>query len=107
MDEHEHNESVIEVVYARPDVQEVVRLKFELGLTAEQAVRRSGLTEQHPEITQRPLVLGCYGIPIANDARLRPGDRVEICRPLRMDPRDMRKDLAAKGRVIGDVPDDD
>jgi hypothetical protein len=29
------------------------------------------------------------------------GDRVEICRPLRADPRQMRRDLVAEGRVMG------
>jgi putative ubiquitin-RnfH superfamily antitoxin RatB of RatAB toxin-antitoxin module len=35
------------------------------------------------------------------DRPLQPGDRVEICRPLRTDPRDLRRMLQASGQVMG------
>jgi putative ubiquitin-RnfH superfamily antitoxin RatB of RatAB toxin-antitoxin module len=88
---------VIEVVYALKDRQEIVRLPHEAGLTAEQAVARSGLIEKYPEIAERPLVLGLFGEAIANGRLVVAGDRIEICRPL-------RKALWSHGKVMGEVP---
>jgi putative ubiquitin-RnfH superfamily antitoxin RatB of RatAB toxin-antitoxin module len=95
---------VIEVVYALTDKQEIVRLPYEAGLTAEQAVDRSGLVERYEEIAEHPLVLGLFGEAIANDRVVEAGDRIEICRPLLQDPRAMRKALWSSGKVMGDTP---
>lgn len=88
-------EPVVEVVYATPDEQRIVRVPFAPGLTAEQAVRASGLLDALPEIAGRPLVLGVFGVPVELRHPLAAGDRVEICRPLRRDPRDRRRHLAS------------
>ncbi len=57
------------------------------GLTALAAVEQSGLLDEFPELRGRPLVLGVYGTVCAADRPLRDRDRVEIYRPLRIDPR--------------------
>jgi uncharacterized protein len=88
-------EAYVEVVYATPDVQRIVRLPLTPGLTAVQAVRASGLLEEFGEIGSRPLVLGLFGERVSPDRRLATGDRIEICRPLERDPRDRRRDLAS------------
>jgi putative ubiquitin-RnfH superfamily antitoxin RatB of RatAB toxin-antitoxin module len=87
-------ELAVEVVYATSEEQRVVRVAFAPGLTAEQAVRRSGLLEAFPDVAARPLVLGVFGLRVELRHRLSPGDRVEICRPLLRDPRDRRRELA-------------
>jgi putative ubiquitin-RnfH superfamily antitoxin RatB of RatAB toxin-antitoxin module len=94
---------VVEVVYAMPDQQPTVTVVFEPGLTAGGAVELSGLIERYPEIKQHPLILGIFGERVAADRAVEAGDRVEICRPLRVDPRDMRRMLHASGRVMGEV----
>lgn len=86
----------VEVVYATADEQPIVRLPFDSSLTAEQAAHRSGLIERYPEIGARPLILGIFGAVVRPDRRLAPGDRVEICRPLKQDPRALRRAAAAK-----------
>jgi putative ubiquitin-RnfH superfamily antitoxin RatB of RatAB toxin-antitoxin module len=93
---------IVEVVYATRDRQHVVMLPFACDLTAEAAVLQSGLIERCPEIATRSLVLGSFGKRIECGYRLRPGDRVEICRPLETDPRQMRRTLAARGAVMGE-----
>ena len=92
----------VEVVYALPDEQRVVTVKFVAGMTALEAVQRSQLRALYPEITRAPLVLGKFGVAIEHGHRLQPGDRVEICRPLQADPRERRKALARQGLVIGE-----
>jgi putative ubiquitin-RnfH superfamily antitoxin RatB of RatAB toxin-antitoxin module len=87
-------EPAVEVVYATAYEQRIVRVPFVQGLTAEQAVRESGLVDALPEIAARPLVLGVFGVRVELRHRLAPADRVEICRPLQRDPRDRRRELA-------------
>jgi putative ubiquitin-RnfH superfamily antitoxin RatB of RatAB toxin-antitoxin module len=93
----------VEVVYALPDRQRVVTLALpEAGLTAQAAVERSGLLDEFPGLRNRPLVLWIYGTVCAPDRPLRDRDRVEIYRPLQVDPRAQRRERAAhtarKGR---------
>jgi len=93
--------AAVEVAYATPDEQRIVTLPLEPGMTAAQAVERSGLADAFPQIRQRKLVLGIFGAEVEPGRRLRAGDRVEICRPLHADPRVLRRSLAASGKVMG------
>jgi hypothetical protein len=93
--------ATIEVVYALPREQRIVRLPHEPGMTAGEAVASSGLRVEYPEIDTQPLVLGVFGTRVAAEHVLEPGDRVEICRPLEVDPRDLRKLMLASGKVMG------
>ena len=86
----------IEVVYALPEQQRLVTLPLPAtGLTAQAAVDQSGLLDEFPELREQPLVLGVYGAVCAGDRKLRDRDRVEIYRPLRVDPRAQRRQRAA------------
>ena len=91
----------VEVVYATPAEQRIVTLEHSAGLTAGGAVEASGLLEAVPEIAARPLVLGVYVERVEADQPLSPGDRVEICRPLLRDPRELRRELLKQGQVMG------
>jgi hypothetical protein len=92
----------VEVVYALPDRQRVVTLVLpEVGLTAQAAVEQSGLLDEFPELRGRPLVLGIYGTVCPPDRPLRDRDRVEIYRPLRVDPRVQRRERAASAARQG------
>ena len=86
----------VEVVYALPDRQRIVTLALpETGLTAQAAVERSGLLDEFPNLRDRPLVLGIYGTVCLPDRPLRDRDRVEIYRPLQVDPRTQPRERAA------------
>lgn len=90
-----------EVVYALPERQRIVPVVLEDGMTALQAVAASGLLQEFPELAGRALVLGIFGQRVDGSRRLAPGDRVEIYRPLKADPRETRRRLAAQGRTMG------
>ncbi len=94
-------DETVEVVYATPETQRVVAVPFTPGLTAGQAVENAGLIDEYPEIQASALVLGVFGERVEQDRELVPGERVEICRPLQQDPREMRSSLAASGAVMG------
>ena len=53
--------------------------------------RRSGLARQFPDIDFDTLQTGVWGKPMARNHVVREGDRVELYRPLEMDPRDARR----------------
>lgn len=97
----ERPDATVEVVYALPDVQTIVELPHHDGMTAADAVAASGLAERYTEIAARPLVLGINGVEAGPTTVLEPDDRVEICRPLRRDPRELRAALASMGRTMG------
>lgn len=89
--------ATVEVAYALRERQRVVEIEFTEGLTAHVAVERSGLLEEFGELEGRKLDLGVFGRVVRADHPLAPGDRVEIYRPLRADPRDTRRRRAAAG----------
>lgn len=101
----EDTRHAVRVVYATLDRQQIVEIDYRPGITAGQAVSASGLAEAAPEIAAQPLVLGIFGARVDPDRPLKPGDRVEICRPLKADPRDLRRAVAASGGVMGSAPD--
>ena len=82
----------VEVVLALPDAQTLRRLVLPRGSTARDAVVASGLAADFGK-------LGIYGKVVPPGTLLREGDRVEIYRPLRVDPKDLRRARAAKKRL--------
>lgn len=80
----------IEVVYARPEAAEVRTVDLPAGATVTDALAACGL---HLEPKQP---VGVFGKRVTLEHRLRPGDRVEIYRPLAIDPKEARRRRAAK-----------
>ena len=86
------------VVYALPEQQTVRELELPEPVTVAEAVARSGLLQQFPEITERPLAYAIFGRAVAASHILRADDRVEILRPLQVDPKESRRRAAARRR---------
>ena len=81
----------VEVAYARPDSQRIVSLDVEPGTTLIQAVERSAIVDSYPEIDLDAATFGVFGkVEKQRDRVLRDGDRVEIYRPLLIDPKAKR-----------------
>ena len=62
------------------------------GATVLQALRASGLAEAFPELDMQELVVGVWGRKAGLDQVLRDGDRVEVLRPLKVDPKLARRE---------------
>jgi putative ubiquitin-RnfH superfamily antitoxin RatB of RatAB toxin-antitoxin module len=90
----------IEVCYAMSNKQELVRIKLDAGATLQQALEASGLLEKYPEIDLKKNKFGIWNKLSKADAVLRNQDRVEIYRPLIADPKEVRKQRAAEGKVM-------
>lgn len=86
----------VEVVYALPEGADAVKLRIAPGATAADAVQASGILARHPEIDLAHGKLGVYGRVVAPQTRLADGDRVEVYRPLDMDPKEARRRRAGK-----------
>jgi hypothetical protein len=93
------NEIQVEVAYALPQQQLIVKLKVPQGTTAEEAVLKSGLMQKFPEISLAQNKLGIFGKAAKNDHVLRENDRVEIYRGLIADPKGARRARAAEGKA--------
>jgi putative ubiquitin-RnfH superfamily antitoxin RatB of RatAB toxin-antitoxin module len=90
----------ITVVFALPDEQPVVHLEVPAGTTALEAALRSGLVERYG-LAAASLSLGIFSkVEKAPGERvLREGERVEIYRPLLIDPKVARQARADKLRA--------
>lgn len=84
----------IEIAYAEADSQRIIGLVAHPGITARQAVERSGIVRFYPQIDLSRLELGIFSNPCTPDTLLQDGDRVEIYRPLLCDPKEMRRQRA-------------
>ena len=94
------NQILVEVAYAKPDVQVIIPLTVELGTTLEQAIEQSGILDSFPEIDLNKNKVGIFSKLAKKDAVLREKDRVEIYRPLIADPKEVRKQRAAEGKAM-------
>lgn len=90
----------IEVVFALAERQDLIPLALPAGTTLRQAVEASGLPAKYPEIDLVKGKFGIYSKLAKPDTVLRDRDRVEIYRPLIADPKEVRKQRAAEGKVM-------
>ncbi|WP_170005768.1 RnfH family protein [Marinobacter guineae] len=88
----------VEVAYARPDKQEIIPVQVPEGTTALEAAKLSGIADIFPEIDVDATDMGVFGKVIKDPAahELREGDRVELYRQLRIDPKQARLNRAKK-----------
>jgi putative ubiquitin-RnfH superfamily antitoxin RatB of RatAB toxin-antitoxin module len=84
----------VEVVYALAGETDAVTVRLPSGATVADALRASGLIEKHRGIADARI--GIYGKVVAADTPLADGDRVEIYRPLALDPKEARRRRAVK-----------
>lgn len=82
----------VEVVYALPDNQTLIKVQVPEGSTVKDALAQSHLAEKFPELdlggTNK---VGIYGKVVKLDASLRDLDRIEVYRPLIADPKTAKR----------------
>lgn len=91
----------IEVVYALPERQVLLKVRVPAGTSLREAVKLSGIRGQFPQIDLQKDPLGIFGKKVKGDVEVKDGDRIEIYRPLLADPREVRRQLAAQGKTMG------
>lgn len=81
----------VEVAYARPDKQTLLAVRLVQGATVADAVHESGILDLYPEIPWPDVEMGIFSRKVSADRVLADGERVEIYRPLIVDPKDRRR----------------
>lgn len=90
------NVITVEVIHALPQQQFLKSLSLVQGSTVIDAIHLSGVMTTFPEIDLEKNKLGIFGRFVKPDTVLKNRDRVEIYRPLKIDPKEARRKRAAK-----------
>lgn len=80
----------VTVAYAAPGIEALVRVELRAGAVVADAVAQSGLLDRHA-LDPRGLGYAIFGERATPSTLLRPGDRVELTRPLVADPKEVRR----------------
>jgi len=93
----------VEVAYARPDKQKIICFSVPAGTTAMEAAELSGIVAEFPEIDLASAKMGLFGKHLGTKGLAGPEtyivqtrDRIEIYRPLLIDPKEVRRKRAEK-----------
>jgi len=89
---------VVEVVYADVRQQRLICIEIEAGSTIEAAIQHSGILQIFPEIDLTRQKVGIFGKARPLTELVAHGDRIEIYRPLIIDPKEARRAKAKKGK---------
>lgn len=81
---------LVEVAYAQPQRQFLRALRVPAGSTVAQVIAASGV-ESECGVDATALSVGIWSKAVARDACVRNGDRVELYRPLKIDPKEARR----------------
>ena len=81
----------VEVAYGLPHRQFLEALEVRPGTTALEAIEASGLRETFPEAVVEANGIGIFSRKVTPDHVLAHGDRVEIYRPLLIDPKEAQR----------------
>ena len=93
----------VEVAYALPDSQQIIKLEVPVGTTVGQAVEQSGIDQYFDDLCiNSDTKMGVWGKFATVDRVLNSGERVEIYRPLLLDPKELRKARAARAKAARD-----
>jgi uncharacterized protein len=91
----------VEVVYSpRAGEFDCVRVRIPFGANVQDAVRLSGVLERHAQLDLERQSVGIWGKRRELNDALRDGDRVEIYRPLTLDPKEARRQRQ-RGQAAG------
>ena len=85
----------VDVVYALPDRQTQVGVSLADGATVADALGAVADTEPFSALDLAAVPVGVFGESVGRDRQLRDGDRVDIYRPVLVDPKEARRRRAA------------
>jgi len=93
----------VEVAYALPDRQWLKVVMLAEGDSVADALAASGIAAVVEEAILQDAVVGIWGKQVTRSTRVKSGDRVEVYRPLSLDPREARRQLAMLGQTMNSV----
>ena len=88
----------VSVIYADPDIEIERSVELQLGSNVATAIRKSGITDSlPPDFVLK--AIGIYGTIVDIAHVLRDGDRIELYRPLKIDPKEARRRRAVVKKI--------
>ncbi len=81
------------VAWVTPEIQELTAITVPAGTTIGEAIALSGIAVAY-ELDLSNISVGVFGERRRLDAPVRDGDRIELHRPLRADPKEARRQRA-------------
>ena len=90
------DEILVEIAYALPEEQVIISIKVPSKSDVKQAIEKSGIQKKFPSIDLSKNKVGIFGKKTTLDHVLKNRDRIEIYRPLILDPKEMRRKRAKK-----------
>jgi len=95
----------VELFYIRDGTEIRLDIDVAAGSTVEDVLEGSGLLQRCPEIDLKVFGVGIFGRVVSPNATVADGDRVEVYRPLKVDPRTARRERARIARTKPPAPD--
>lgn len=89
------NQITVEVAWSEPGEAFLREVSVPADATVAEAIEAAGVLERVTEGAQGEVSVGIFSKRAALSDRLQPGDRVEIYRPLTVDPKEARRLRAA------------
>ena len=86
----------IEIVYGLANRQVLKSMTVAEGTTVREAALKSGLEVEFPELDLQQVPLGIFGKAVKDETVLRDSDRIEVYRPLLIDPKEARRKRAGQ-----------
>ncbi|MHB8454196.1 MAG: RnfH family protein [Acidiferrobacterales bacterium] len=88
----------VEVAYATPAEQLIIPVEVAPGTSVEAAIYQSGILKRFPEIDLSSSPVGIFGARAGLADTVLDGQRIEIYRALRADPKTIRRQRARSDR---------
>jgi len=82
---------IVEIAYSRANEPVLIACKMHEEATVEEAIAASGILSYYPEIDKTAISVGIFSRKVSLESRLQDGDRIEIYRPLLIDPMAARR----------------
>lgn len=93
------NKVMVEVAYAEPTLQRIISVEVIPGSTVEAAILQSGILSLFPQIDLTKQKVGIFSKACKLTDLVKEGDRIEIYRPLTIDPKEARRAKAKKRKT--------
>ena len=87
----------VELVLATAETQVLLALEVNEGATVGDVISESGIESHFPALDIAEMPVGIWGKRVSRESAVRDGDRIELYRPLEIDPREARRQRARAG----------
>ena len=92
----------VQVIYAEPNNVWSKKLSVSRGATPVDLINESGFLDAFPQFSLEELHYGIYSQRVDQYYLMKDADRLEIYRPLKADPKTVRRELAKSGKTMSD-----